>query len=75
MPTMPLGMDDVAYPDWVCFPCGWAYARATREQLAGHVCTVHTGTCGICKAEGVPVTEPRDFGHLNIPSFYIKPTE
>ena len=46
------------YPTWICFPCGERFGR----RPAG-VCTVHNDECGIC-GEMVPVTEPRDFGHL-----------
>lgn len=48
------------YPAWACFPCGNKYGRGMPE---GHVCTIHTGVCGIC-GDTRAVTEPRDFGHL-----------
>lgn len=49
---------DDAYPTWVCFECGEKYGRH-----APGICTVHEDVCGIC-GKTVPVTEPRDFGHL-----------
>lgn len=48
------------YPAWVCLPCGHKWGRGTAT---GRLCTVHSGTCGIC-GQSRPVTEPRDFGHL-----------
>ena len=51
-------LDD--YPAWVCLPCWNKHGRGYTE---GHVCTVHTGVCGIC-GQTRAVTEPRDFGHL-----------
>ena len=50
------------YPVWVCFPCGNKYGRGMPED---HVCTIHVGICGIC-GDTHAVTEPRDFGHLNL---------
>lgn len=47
------------YPQWICSPCGREFGR--RE--AG-LSTWHEGdACDLCGAD-VPVTEPRDFGHL-----------
>lgn len=48
------------YPTWVCHPCGVAYGNSLPE-----VATWHDGTCDIC-GKYRPVTEPRDFGHLNL---------
>jgi hypothetical protein len=45
-------------PAWVCMEC--ALDRGARCP-EGHLVTMHTGTCGICKEER-NVTEPRDFG-------------
>lgn len=50
------------YPAWICWDCGKAYGR--REP--GVACW-HNGECGICGMI-CPVTEPRDFGHLNWPT-------
>lgn len=47
-------------PEYVCAECGATYGRVLPS-----VSTWHVGTCGVCEAEGVPVTEPRDFGGLN----------
>jgi hypothetical protein len=48
------------YPTWVCAMCGLKYGRGVQEK---HVCTWHTGECGVC-GDVCSVTEPRDFGHL-----------
>ena len=46
------------YPSWVCVECGERYGKRLPT-----VATWHKGICGVCYRE-VPVTEPRDFGHL-----------
>lgn len=46
-------------PTWVCFDCARQRGASPPE---GHRYTIHPDTCGICKRENVPVTEPRDFG-------------
>jgi len=62
---MPKGED---YPDWVCDDCGTTYGSWYKKgQYIGpphHCCTYHTGKCGLCGATDVPVTQPRDYGHL-----------
>lgn len=47
-------------PDWVCAPCGeaWASGRA-RSRFS----TWHPDTCGVC-GKKTSCTEPRDFGYL-----------
>jgi len=47
------------YPAWICSDCGNKWGR--REC---GVATWHMSACDICKTDNVPVTEPRDFGHL-----------
>lgn len=54
----------MSYPVWVCHDCGLLYGRGPIAKIA----TYHTGECGLCNRASIPVTEPRDFGHLNIPS-------
>lgn len=58
----------MAYPAWICGHCGikyggW-YSTGTYTGPSAHCATYHQGKCGICKESDVPVTEPRDFGHL-----------
>ena len=53
--------------DWVCDSCGIKYGKwyqANARAPKTHYATYHTGTCDVCKTEGDPVTEPRDFGYL-----------
>jgi hypothetical protein len=50
------------YPDYICAPCGKRYGRGMPE---GHLPTYHVGRCGIYGQDGVEVTEPRDWGHLD----------
>lgn len=52
----------MSYPDWVCVECGERYGNRMPK-----VATWHNGVCGVCGQERI-VTEPRDFGHLNLPS-------
>lgn len=56
------------YPDYICHVCGEAYGgwykRGTYIGPPHHCATYHNGTCGICGATDVPVTQPRDYGHL-----------
>jgi hypothetical protein len=50
------------YPAWICAECG--------KQLGRRIPTCacwHYGECGWCGSEGVPVTEPRDFGYPKPP--------
>lgn len=59
---------DPDYPQWVCHCCGenygtW-YKRGTYVGPPHHYATYHQGTCGLCGAIDVAVTEPRDYGHL-----------
>lgn len=51
------------YPAWVCSPCGRKYGKRL-PILASY----HTGDCGWCGAEHIPVTEPRDFGYPDAPN-------
>jgi hypothetical protein len=59
-----------SYPSYVCNACGTKYgAWYQRGGVADHIftkhcATFHIGTCGVCQTKGVPVTEPRDYGHL-----------
>jgi hypothetical protein len=56
------------YPAWVCHMCGMQHGNWYQaEEYIGplnHCSTWHTGTCDVCKDVKVPVTEPRDYGHL-----------
>ncbi len=52
--------DENKYPAWICVPCGRLYGHGSKFASS----TMHTGACGVCGREDVPVTEPRDFGHL-----------
>ena len=60
---------DPKYPAWVCHTCGESYGtwykRGTYVGPPHHCATMHKGTCGLCGAVNVTVTEPRDYGHLN----------
>jgi len=48
------------YPAWICIQCGVEYGRNSVNGFA----TYHLGKCDICGRDDVPVTEPRDYGHL-----------
>lgn len=48
------------YPDWICHDCGTSYCKGT----SAHAATYHIDNCQCCGAEGVPCTEPRDYGHF-----------
>lgn len=56
------------YPDWICHECGCLYGRWYEDGLyVGprlHCATYHEGSCDVCKKSKIPVTEPRDYGHL-----------
>lgn len=55
------------YPTWVCNDCGmrWgAWYQAGAVAPKSHCSTCHYGTCDVCGAQEVSVTEPRDYGHL-----------
>lgn len=54
-------MSRVEYPEYVCQTCGYAWGRFPKLN---RISCWHNGQCGICSAVEVPVTEPRDFGHL-----------
>jgi len=61
-------LKDPDYPVWVCDTCGqnfggW-YKKGYYVGPPHHYPTYHNGTCGVCGSENIPVTEPRDFGHL-----------
>ena len=56
------------YPEFICHDCGvkyggW-YKKGSYTGPAKHYATYHNGCCGICSKVDVPVTEPRDYGHL-----------
>ena len=51
------------YPTWICSPCGREHGKRL-PMLASY----HTGDCGWCRAEHIPVTEPRDFGYPDPPN-------
>ena len=48
------------YPAFICGDCGDKQGRHSPDEGT----TWHIGTCDLCGAEKVAVTEPRDFGHL-----------
>jgi len=48
------------YPAWIFIQCGIEYGRNSSSGFA----TYHLGECNICGRREVPVTEPRDYGHL-----------
>lgn len=50
----------IEYPAWICHECGINYCNGNNSLYA----TFHIGTCECCKKEKIPVTEPRDYGHL-----------
>ncbi len=64
------------YPDFICNDCGSKYGRwYNRGVYTGPeqwYATYHKGTCEICDAHDVPITEPRDFGGLKRPLTYLK---
>jgi len=51
------------YPAWICSKCGARHAR----RLPDKGCTWHEDECDVCGAQGVPVTQARDFGHPLFP--------
>lgn len=59
---------DPDYPNYICHSCGEAYGgwykRGVYIGPPHHCATYHKGTCEICGAMDVPVTEPRDYGYL-----------
>lgn len=64
------------YPAFICNPCGefygkW-YAKGVYSGPIPWYATYHNGTCEICDAKNVPVTEPRDYGGLKRPLNYRK---
>jgi hypothetical protein len=60
--------NDPEYPAWICDSCGQNYGTWYKRSVyigpPHHCATYHTGTCGVCNAKDVPVTGPRDYGHL-----------
>lgn len=46
--------------EWICVECGEKFGNRKLNFA-----TFHIGTCDICGSE-VEVTEPRDFGYLNM---------
>lgn len=68
MTNKPVVMNPIPYPEWVCHTCGmdfggW-YKKGVYTGPEHHCSTHHMGTCGVCGATDVSVTEPRDYGHL-----------
>lgn len=61
-------MPKTNYPDWVCHTCGMDYGAWYKGGVyigPPDICsTMHLGTCGVCGATDVAVTEPRDYGYL-----------
>jgi len=59
---------EAGYPQWICHGCGEAYGSwYKRGNYIGpphHCATYHQGSCDLCGALDVLVTEPRDYGHL-----------
>jgi hypothetical protein len=59
--TIPVqGASSKDYPAWICIQCGIEHRRNSVNGFA----TYHMGKCDICGRDDVPVTEPRDYGHL-----------
>lgn len=61
-------MKRIPYPMWICDECGkkygtW-YASGAYTGPSSHCATYHLGKCDVCKDTDIPVTEPRDYGHL-----------
>jgi len=58
----------MTYPVWICDDCGMKYGRWYQNgDYIGpkHNCaTYHLGECDVCGKDDVPVTEPRDYGHV-----------
>jgi hypothetical protein len=57
----------VNYPAWICHKCGVKYGAWYKNGTyigPDNCSTHHMGTCGVCGATDVSVTEPRDYGHL-----------
>jgi len=56
------------YPTQICDDCGTSYGNWYKKGYyigpPHHCATYYNGTCDLCKADNVPVTEPRDYGHL-----------
>jgi hypothetical protein len=61
-------MKKAKYPTWICHECGTKYGRwyqaGSYTGPANHCSTNHLGTCDVCGATDVSVTEPRDYGGL-----------
>ena len=59
-------------PRWVCIACGtkWGlwWVNGVYSGPAPHFATYHEGTCDVCNKTNLPVTEPRDYGYLDISS-------
>lgn len=62
-------MTKKAYPQWVCHDCGVKYGKwydnGSYIGPEAHRATYHVNACDVCGTNPVPVTEPRDYGHLN----------
>lgn len=55
------------YPTWICDPCGMRYGKWYQPEAIApklHCATYHIGKCDLCNSKDIPVTEPRDYGHL-----------
>ena len=63
-----LNRENKAFVAWVCDPCGTKHGNWYQDgQYIGpkhHCATCHYGSCDVCGANNVSVTEPRDYGHL-----------
>ena len=59
-------------PRWVCIACGtkWGlwWVKGVYSGPTHHCATYHEGTCDVCNKPNLPVTEPRDYGYLDISS-------
>lgn len=53
-------------PAAVCHACGEKYGSWFVNGRGGRptIATWHYGHCDVCKRDGLPVTEARDFGYL-----------
>lgn len=53
---------------WICELCGISNGRWYKSGYYigpdSHFATYHRGTCELCGAKDVAVTQPRDFGGL-----------
>lgn len=56
--------------EWVCDTCGITHGNWYKKGIytgpKTHYATFHMGTCDICNVSNVPVTQPRDYGHIKL---------